>query len=75
VSSELAKTISTCCIWLATTVMLLGLFRRNEEGATLIFIFATFFIATAAASATAVVWQSSRGGKCQTNNPRGEDNH
>ena len=54
-SSELAKTISTCAIWAATAVVLtFGLFRMN--GSTEFFVFVTLIIAVAAAGATAAVW-------------------
>jgi hypothetical protein len=54
-TSELAKTISTCAIWLATAVILtFGLFRMN--GSTEFFVFTTLIIAGAAGGATAAVW-------------------
>jgi hypothetical protein len=52
---ELAKTISTCAIWLATAVILtFGLFRMT--GNAFFFLCATGVIAGAACIGTAVVW-------------------
>jgi hypothetical protein len=54
-TSELAKTIATCAIWLATAVILtFGLFRMT--GSTEFFIFTTLIIAGATAGATVAVW-------------------
>jgi high-affinity Fe2+/Pb2+ permease len=58
-TSELAKTISTCAIWGAmATILTFGLFRMN--GSTEFFVITTFILACAAAVATAVVWLSPR---------------
>jgi hypothetical protein len=52
---ELARTISTCAIWLATaTIFTFGLFRMN--GSTEFFVLTTLIIAGAAAGATVAVW-------------------
>jgi hypothetical protein len=54
-TNEIAKTISTCAIWLATAVILtFGLFRMN--GSTEFFVFTTLIICGAAAGATSAVW-------------------
>jgi hypothetical protein len=54
-TSELAKTISTSGIWLATAVILtFGLFRMT--GSTEFFILTTMIIAGAATVATVTVW-------------------
>ncbi len=51
-TSELAKTISTCASWLATAIIfILGLFRMNSE--FIVFVVATVVIAGSAAGATA----------------------
>jgi len=56
-SSELAKTISTCSIWLAMAVIFtFGLFKMN--GDAFFFIVATVILAGAAVAATALVWQT-----------------
>ncbi len=54
-ASEVAKTISTCAIWLAMAMVLtFGLFRMN--GSTLFFAIITLIIAGAAFGATVAVW-------------------
>ena len=56
-SSELAKTISTCSIWLAMAVIFtFGLFKMN--GDAFFFIVATVILAGAAVAATALVWHA-----------------
>jgi hypothetical protein len=60
-TSEVAKTISTCAIWLATAVILtFGVFRVTMSGGVesfcFLFVVAPLIIAGAAAGATTAVW-------------------
>jgi hypothetical protein len=54
-NGELAKTISTCTIWLATTVILtFGLFKM--DGSVTFFMITTGIICTAAVVGTLAIW-------------------
>ena len=58
-TGELAKTISTCSIWLGTTVILtLGVFHMNwnGDGAMLLMVLIVVVISGAAGVSTAAVW-------------------
>jgi hypothetical protein len=56
-TSDVAKTISTCTIWLSVAIILtFGLFRMNADG--IHFVVATALIMGAAIAATASVWHS-----------------
>jgi hypothetical protein len=58
-TNELAKTISTSSIWIATAVILtFGLFRMS--GDFLFFFCVSVVIAGAAAGSTALIWQSDK---------------
>jgi hypothetical protein len=56
-TSEVAKTISTCTIWMATAVtMTNGLFKMHGDAA--FFVVTTAIIMGAAVGATAFVWRA-----------------